>query len=198
MGQQSDDLPQRFKQPWQHAKATFSDETLAMQFFEHPQENFEKVYQRYSVPLYRYILRFSVSKPAAEELLHDVFVELLNNKFSTTSEGTLKSWLYTVAKNKSLNCFAKAKRESVDSKELDAVDSDTNIEEQVIHQNLLVRLSVVEKNLPIEIQQTWALRKQGMDYSQIAGVLAIPIGTVRSRFHRLVDYLRKEFNQNEI
>ena len=49
-----------------------------------------------------------------------------------------------------------------------------------------------ENNLSTDLRETWNLRKDGFDYQEIADRLSIPLGTVKSRFHRLTLILRKE------
>jgi RNA polymerase sigma-70 factor (ECF subfamily) len=63
---------------------------------------FRTLYERYSNSLFRFIYRFTLNRQVAEEILHDIFIQLLNDNYNQ-SEGNLKGWLFTVAKNKSLN-----------------------------------------------------------------------------------------------
>lgn len=162
---------------------------------EHKKEAaFRSLYDRYSSPLFRFIYRFTLNQQIAEEILHDIFLQLLNDKYRA-SEGNLKSWLFTVAKNKSLNYANKSAFETSEDSAIANAASDSDLEQTFITQDLFKNLSLVESNLPTDLQQTWNLRKQGLDYQQISQALSIPVGTVKSRFSRLVDHLKKEFQQ---
>ncbi len=159
---------------------------------------FRRVYDRYSVPLFRFLYRFTANSQAAEEILHDIFVQLLSGKYSGDPDSSLKSWLFTVAKNRGLNY---SKRESSRRHEvsngaalLELVSSSQDLEAEIVKSNLLKKLSVAEKTLPSDLSETWALRKSGLDHSQIADRLSIPVGTVKSRFSRLVTMLKPEFD----
>ena len=153
---------------------------------------FRSLYDRYSSPLLRFIYRFTSNQQIAEEILHDIFLQLLNDKYNA-SEGNLKSWLFTVAKNKSLNHAKKASFETSEESVIVNAASESDLEQSLITHNLFKNLSLVESNLPADLKQTWNLRKQGLDYQQISKALSIPVGTVKSRFSRLVDHLKKEF-----
>lgn len=172
-----------------------SDEELYLQLKSERKKEFafRSLYDRHSGPLFRFIYRFTVNQQVAEEILHDIFIQVLNEKYNSQSEGSLKSWLYTVAKNKSLNSIKKASFEKKEQVEVNNAVCGSNLEESFISDNLLKRLSTVEKELPLDLQQTWNLKKQGLDYQQISQKLSIPVGTVKSRFSRLVDHLKKEF-----
>ncbi len=154
---------------------------------------FRTLYDRYSSSLFRFIYRFTLNRQIAEEILHDTFIQLLKNKYNH-SEGNLKSWLFTVAKNKSLNHAKKASFETSEDSVIANAASESDMGQSLITQDLFKKLSLVESNLPTDLQQTWSLRKQGLDYQQISQVLSIPVGTVKSRFSRLVDHLKKEFH----
>lgn len=153
---------------------------------------FRSLYDRYSSPLFRFIYRFTSNQQIAEEILHDIFIQLLNDKYNA-SEGNLRSWLFTVAKNKSLNHVKKASFEISEDLVIANAASESDLEQSLITHNLFKNLSLVESHLPTDLKQIWSLRKQGLDYQQISQVLSIPIGTVKSRFSRLVDHLKKEF-----
>jgi RNA polymerase sigma factor (sigma-70 family) len=157
--------------------------------------NFKTLYDRHSGPLFRFIYRFTVNRESTEEILHDIFAELLSGKFKGGEDSNLKSWLYTLAKNKSLNFLKKASHEISNENLLSTTPSpEPDLEYQTIHAETASRFAFAEQSLPRDLQQTWNLRKQGLDYQQIANALSIPVGTVKSRFHRLVDHLKKELN----
>ncbi len=153
---------------------------------------FRTLYDRYSSSLFRFIYRFTLNRQVAEEILHDTFIQLLNDKYNH-SEGNLKSWLFTVAKNKSLNHKKKSFFETSDDLAILKATSESDFEQSFINHSLSKKLSFLEESLPSDLRQTWNLRKQGLDCQQISQVLSIPVGTVKSRFSRLVDHLKKEF-----
>jgi RNA polymerase sigma-70 factor (ECF subfamily) len=169
----------------------YDDLNLETSFLKNPEASFRSVYLRYSGPLFRFLYRFTANNQASEEILQDIFLELLAGRFKSTEGGTLKAWLFTVAKNRGLNY----RKKMVTRKQLQFNDqiSPGDLEEQTIAQNLLKNLKSAEERLPQDLKQTWELRKRGLDYQEISEALAIPLGTVKSRFSRLVEVLRKEF-----
>lgn len=168
-----------------------SDEEIERDFLKDRMGCFRSVYDRYSGPLFRFLYRFTGNNQASEEILQDIFLELYGGSFKAVENGSLKSWLFTVAKNRGLNYRKKSSR--MVSADLSGIEDSANLEERAIAQNLLHRLVKAEEILPVEIRETWNLRKTGLDNQEIANQLSIPLGTVKSRFSRLVDYLRKEF-----
>lgn len=175
-----------------------SDVELYLQLRNGSEDACRTLYERYAGKLYGFIYRFTANQELAEEILHDIFAELLAGKMRIEGEGALKGWLYTVAKNKSLNHLKKTSREVIDLNSIEEAGSESGLESESASENLLRVLSAAEKSLPKDLYQTWDLRKRGMDYQQIASALAIPVGTVKSRFHRIVRLLRKEFDYREL
>jgi RNA polymerase sigma factor (sigma-70 family) len=169
------------------------EELLSVYFKEKSQPAFKLIFERHSDVLFSFIYRFTKDPQSANEIVQDVFAELIAGKFTESFQGSLKSWLFTVSRNKSLNFIKKKSFEVVtDSQFEDKVDS-ANLEENIIHFDLLDRLKRTEAMLPQEILNTWNLRKQGLDNNQIAEKLSIPVGTVKSRFFRLVEIIKQEW-----
>lgn len=171
-----------------------TDQELLDNYFKYANQNaFEVIFNRHSGVLFSYVYRFTLNQQAADEIVQDVFTELLLGRFNETLEGSLKSWLFTVARNKSLNHIKKqsyeVKSDSSIAEKKDIVD----LEENLIQSQLLGRLQLSESILPPEILKTWNLRKQGFDNNEISKQLSIPIGTVKSRFFRLVEIIKEEF-----
>lgn len=73
-------------------------------------EGFRMIYERYASILLRYVYRFTGNQEHAEEILHDIFAEVFKTDFS--DDFHLKPWLFTLAKNKSLN-FERRRRHEV-------------------------------------------------------------------------------------
>lgn len=193
--------------PFETARAApaMSDEDLCRRLREEPERAFAELYRRHSSPLFRFIYRFTGNSESAEEILHDIFIQLLSGKFDPSPESQLKAWLYAIARNRSLNHLRNASRRAAED-ELSARASERELrdspaggdaESAVIERELAEKFVSLEARLPGELRETWSLRKQGMDYREIASRLSIPVGTVKSRFHRLVRFLRMEL-KNEI
>ena len=153
------------------------------------EKQFRAMYERHSGALLRFLFRFTADQARAEELLHDVFLEFLNSK-SEIAPGALQGWLFTVAKNKALNHQRhRSFEESVEDFSETAAPTDDSTEQA------LAKLAASEARLPADLRETWGLRRQGLGYEEIAARLAIPLGTVKSRFHRLVLVLREEWEK---
>jgi RNA polymerase sigma factor (sigma-70 family) len=169
-----------------------SDEQLIASLKSEPEKAFRALYDRHSGVLLRFIFRFTGNRQAAEEILHDVFLELLGGNFSGFEAGGVKSWLFTLAKNKSLNIQRRQKLEAKAKVQPEATGDGGGLEEKTFLGFALTKLKDSERTMPGDLLETWILRRQGLGYQQIADHLAIPLGTVKSRFHRLVAYLREE------
>ena len=173
-----------------------SDEQLLELLRYNREIAFKALYDRYAGVLLRFAYRFCGSQEVAEEILHDVFTELLKGSYRQLPGGNLKSWLFTLTKNKTLNHQRKHSRESLSNELVAAASAADEIEEHSSATQLLAKLATFELTMPKDLLETWQLRRQGFNYQQIANQLAIPLGTVKSRFNRLVGYLREEF-ENE-
>jgi RNA polymerase sigma-70 factor (ECF subfamily) len=155
-------------------------------------KSFRRLYDRYSSSLFRFIYRFTDNQAAAEEILHDVFFEFISGKYEGGEPESLKAWLFTLARNKSLNYLKKSHREVSNDGWIEATPADFSLEEESLRKELMERICCATGPLSDDLQRTWNLRREGLDYRQIADRLAIPVGTVKSRFHRIVEIFRKE------
>jgi len=56
-------------------------------------------------------------------------------------------------------------------------------------------LAAAVERLPKSLAEVYRLRASGLSYEEMAEVLAVPLGTVKSRMHQMVAELRKEMKQ---
>ncbi len=153
---------------------------------------YRELYDRHAAPLFRFVYRFTLNRESTEEILQDIFTQLISGKFSVEQNGGLKRWLYTVAKNKSLNHLKSHVREVKDQASMESARSAVDLEAELIATELGSDLARAQAALPADLRETWRLKTLGLSYEQIADELAIPVGTVKSRFHRLLQFLKKE------
>ncbi len=156
-------------------------------------EAFETLYRRHRDYVTRVALRFGADREAAVDVLQETFLYLLK-KFPPAGEGLvltaqLRSLLYPVAKSLTLSSLRQRARiddsEEFDPDRLPAPDADDPLEHDP------ARLSSALSRLSPERREVLLLRfVDDMSLQDIADVLSIPLGTVKSRLHLAVRDLR--------
>lgn len=157
----------------------------------------EEVVRLHSRRIYNLCFRFTGRPQDAEDLAQDVFVRLFRNLGSYRAEvGSLATWLTTLTRNLLIDHYRRGRADRMtDSIETVTPEGDTaplpipakgrpadhavwgrEVQEQV--QRALLRLSP-------ELREAVILRDlQDLDYKEIAAVLRLPEGTVKSRINR--------------
>ena len=160
----------------------------------------EEIVQRYNRRIYNMCYRFSGSADDAQDLTQDVFIKMYRTLSSYDIErGAFMTWVTTMTRNLLVDHFRKTKQDrltdSMDATASEHEDSmplstqipdkgpapDTKVQSretgQVVHQAL--------QKLSPELREAVILRDlQDMDYRDIAQVLKVPEGTVKSRINR--------------
>ena len=159
---------------------------------------FDQLYQRYEKPLFLFIQRYLKNPEEAEEVFHEVFMKVLNHKSVDYLDESVRGWLYVTARNMSLNRIRKRQRTyKVHEKltQLDEVTEKFDLEEKKIEQDLTERVLNKSQRLSKEQQKMLQLRLSGLSNKEIAEIENLPEGTVKSRFHSIISYLKKGFYQ---
>jgi RNA polymerase sigma-70 factor, ECF subfamily len=168
---------------------------------------FPVLVERYRGELFHFLLRFTNSRAAADDLFQETFLQVHISAESFDVSKRFKPWLFTIAANKARDYLRRARRQKtvplsasvdgsggggassgggtsfVDLMEADlplpdAVTADAEIAE-------LVRGVVAE--LPEHLREVLLLAYfQKLAYRDIAEMLGVPLGTVKSRLHAAV------------
>jgi RNA polymerase sigma-70 factor (ECF subfamily) len=101
--------------------------------------------------------------------------------------------MYRVARNLALNAQRKGQRGEKAAlahpdRERTAPPADHALEEE----ELARALAQAVKRLPPALAELFHLRSSGMSYEEMASVLEIPLGTIKSRMHQMVAQLRED------
>src|ERR1700733_2556258 len=86
-----------------------SDNDLVLQYRSGNKKAFEALVERYFAHVFNFITRYTSDQVAAEDIVQETFVKVWKNikKFDETKN--FKSWLFTIARNTSLDWLRKKK-----------------------------------------------------------------------------------------
>ena len=176
--------------------AELTDEEIVNAYLQtRNSQDFERLVRRYERELYTFLRRFFSDVQQAEDVFQATFlsVHLRIDQFETGRR--FRPWLYAIASNKAIDYLRRNRRHQVAS--LDAKTSHWDSEDSMINHlsgngatpdekaisnetGSRVRAAVQELNEPTQ-QLIQLAFYEGMKYSDIAEILQIPLGTVKSR-----------------
>lgn len=165
---------------------------------------FALVVQHYQTPLFAYLGRMGIQQAVAEEIIQETFIRAwqARERFDD-KQSAYSTWLFTIARRLTLNELDRAARRheqpngnktdnTIESFPTDATTPPEHLENQLMQQLLNQAL----QQLPPHDRSLLALAYiQDLEFSDIARIEDIPVGTVKSRLHRirggLKDYIEK-------
>ena len=153
-------------------------------------EAFTQLIVQYQVPLYNMALRMVGGREDAADITQEAFMRAWE-KIRTLREAPFKSWLFQIAANLCYDHFRRARRygdmpeddQSGKVVGLGVATPDPQERAEANERNRLVRESIAA--LDHDMRMAIVLRDvNGLSYEEIAGVLRVPLGTVKSRIAR--------------
>ncbi len=153
---------------------------------------FEEIYRCYAGMVYRVALRMTRRVEDAEEVTQEVFVAVHRHLKTFAGNAQLKTWIYRITVNCSLNVLRKNKRspEVAWDEGFDPEDPRQSVGEAVEKEAQKFKVASLLENLNTDQKMCLVLRAQeGLSYEQIAQALQININTVRSRLKRAREIL---------
>lgn len=173
------------------------EKVLIGQILAGDQDAFGQLVQAYQKPVYNLCLRM-VSNPAdAEDLAQEAFVKAWRGLRFYKHEAAFSTWLYRLTSNVCIDFLRKQKKTisltvEEDAPELEIMDENPLPEEQVLHREKQKAVEDAMAQLEEEYRLALTLRVvDDLTYEQIAEVLDIKVGTVKSRIARARERMRK-------
>jgi RNA polymerase sigma-70 factor (ECF subfamily) len=142
--------------------------------------------------LYRAALRFTGDPSRAEDLVQDTMLRAFRAWRSYQPGTNARAWLLTILRNTFINSYRRAKREPV-AMELDAAEAlalpeawrDTDPEGEFFARIVDQKVLDAVDQLAPDFREVLVLSDmEGLPYAEIAAMLDIPVGTVKSRLFR--------------
>lgn len=143
----------------------------------------------YSKKVFNLAYQFAGSYEEAEDLTQDIFFKLHRSIEKYDFEKNFTAWLLTLARNHLIDQYRKTKWEKKSRDEFNEhflqADSRSAPEESVLVQESKKIVWEAFNHLSPEIRMAIILRDiQGKKYEEIAEIMELPLGTVKSRVNR--------------
>ena len=176
-----------------------SDEDLLVRFCQGETEAFGTLLRRYERELYGYLRRYLSDSALAEDVFQNTFLQLYVKSGQYEPGRPVRPWLYTIATNQAIDALRRNGRHqavSLDQGREELAEGDAHslldlLESrgpspvdaaEAAERRERIRASV--DRLPDFLRQVLVLAYyQGLKYREIADILGIPVGTVKSRLH---------------
>jgi RNA polymerase sigma factor (sigma-70 family) len=157
--------------------------------------SWDEIVRLHSARVYRLAYRLTGNRFDAEDLTQEVFVRVFRS-LSSYQPGTFEGWLHRITTNLFLDGARRRQRIRFDSLPDDVGDKlegflpspAAGLDDQTFDGDIEVALAELQPDFRVAVV---LCDVEGLSYEEIADVLGIKIGTVRSRIHRGRSMLRK-------
>lgn len=152
--------------------------------------------------VYKYILKYTMDSQLAADITQECMLRVIQ-KFSyyDPQKSSLSTWMITIAKNLLIEEYRRNKRKNKYVQSIEessencytCLPSQDQISELIEKDELLAALGKLsmKERIPVILKHS-----DGYSYEEIAKVLKIPLGTVKSRIFNAMKSLKKELEHN--
>ncbi len=176
----------------------YTDEVLMQKIASGDQRAFNDLYERYATPLLNYFFRMLwKDREKAEDFVHDLFAKIIQKPESFDTARTFKTWIYSVANNMCKNEYKRQQVRSGTTNGLEAysaiADENVNALQQTHHSLFGEEFQAKLNELDEKHREAFVFRHmEGLSIKEIAEILEISEGTIKSRIFYATKYLAEE------
>ncbi|MCC3277802.1 RNA polymerase sigma factor SigE [Arthrobacter sp. zg-Y40] len=181
--------------------ATTPDAAAADMAADWVRPSWEEVVEAHSAKVYRLAYRLTGNKHDAEDLTQEVFVRVFRS-LANFQPGTLDGWLHRITTNLFLDQARRRSRIRFDGMTEETQSrlpsNGPGPERSFEFNNLDVDIARALEELPPDFRAAVVLCDlEGLSYDEVAQVLDVKLGTVRSRIHRGRAMLKEKLSHRD-
>jgi RNA polymerase sigma-70 factor, ECF subfamily len=177
---------------------TVTDEVLIANIAKGDQRAMAALFGRHRVPVYRFVLRMVRNEATAEEVIGDVFLDVWRQAATFEGRSAVSTWIFSIARFKALTALQRRREEEWDEDKVSVVADEADDPEVVLTKkdkttalrHCLQRLSAEHREIVNLVYY------QHKSIQEVAGIVGIPEGTVKTRMFyarkKLSDLLRQQ------
>lgn len=162
--------------------------------------DFDSIYHEYHKDVYRFALYLTRDKETARDLFQDTWMRVVKNRGRVRSSGNIKAWILTITMNlhrdklrkkKVRKLFMQRKKGEIRSHPLNDKNSCSPVRLLELNSAGKAVFQAVD-TLSHRQRRVFLLKEmEGLKNAEIAGIMQIPLGTVKSLMHRAVKNLQQ-------
>jgi len=178
--------------------SSWTDQEIVQNLAQDNQEVYEYIFRLYYTPLCRFALKFVREKEITEEIVQEVFIYIWEKRLTIRITQSLKAYLYTAVRNRSIN-YIKAQMHTMEVDNLadDQVPFYVESERDLDYQELKQSLAQAMDKLPRKCRMIFDLsRNEGLTYKEIAEALDISKKTVEAQMSIALKKLRESLSKS--
>ncbi len=185
-------------------EATLEDHRLVSALQAGDERAYEQLIERFQHPVYNLAYRLLNDQADASDVAQEVFLKIFRNVGNFRGDSSLRTWVYRIAVNESHNrrrwLFRHRRGETgidetfedSDSREKPLMDSGETPFDFTVNREALLLLEEALAGINPVFRAALVLREiEDMSYDEIADILEVSIGTVKSRIVRGREALRR-------
>lgn len=171
-----------------------SDNDLIRRTLGGERNAFQALYERYKDKVFATVFRIVGNREEAVDVTQDVFVKVYRDLNSFKFESKFSTWLYRIAVNFSINKVHEAERHGRIHHQIALETESARTERDIPREKIQASIARLNPKLRTVIVLRYL---QDLSYDEIAEVLDISVGTVKSRLHLAHNALRDGLGQNK-
>jgi RNA polymerase sigma-70 factor (ECF subfamily) len=159
-----------------------SDETLIRAIAAGDRRAMQALYARYSVRIYRFVLRLTNDRSLAEDIASEVFIDVWRGAEGFKVKSQVSTWMLAIARHKALSALRRRSDERLDEDATaiadPADDAETTVDKRdrsALVQHCLSQLSALHR----EVLDLVYYHEKSVD--EVAEIVGAPANTVRTR-----------------
>jgi RNA polymerase sigma-70 factor, ECF subfamily len=187
-----------------------SDELLVARFQAGDRAAFAALVRRHQGPLFHFAFRQLRSAPAAEDVVQEAFVRVVQSAAEFKNEARFTTWVYTITRNLCIDQLRKRahrRHPSLDEARGDdgdrtlgevVADRSADVERQAAGAELKQQVAAAVEQLPPDQKEVFLMREvANLPFKEIAEITGVPENTVKSRMRYALERLQAALKDHE-
>ena len=167
---------------------------------------FDELFKKYQNSVYRYANYLTQNRIEADDLFQETWLRAARYLPTSANIRDFKAWILTIIANlhkdelrkkkiRRLYLFHHSERSKSQTDQFEKLDfeSPSKVPDETVQVDIGLALNKAITTLPIKQRRVFVLKEiEGLKHSEISEILNVPIGTIKSLFHRAIKNLQQE------
>jgi RNA polymerase sigma-70 factor (family 1) len=179
-------------------KNIIPSETLLTQLSNSDEAAFTALYNQYFNEVSLFILKFVKSTQLSEDIAQEVFIKIWEGRDKLTEIRSFKAWLFTIARNHTLNILKKIAHESAGMGEVlkNYKYQHNPIEDEIVGNEYMQQVNDILNSLPRQTREVFRLcREEAKSYEEVIAILGISRSAVKKHMVRSHKAFKNSLNE---